>query len=212
MNLLQQAWNAFDRGDLEQARDLYQTHLRAHPEDEQARFGLGYVHVQMGDFEAAETLYQGLFAEAIQNNAPHAHQAMHQLGILYRIQGNYRRALQAFEQEKPLIPDEFFPKAINAYELGMCLVRLGNMEKASVELYSSLFFAQKSTDLIAQACAYRGIGELHLAQDNFAEAQPAFLEAMRCFDTAGEKRGVEDIVEYIKELEEASKNRPENAN
>ncbi len=212
VDVLQQAWQAFDQGDLEQARALYEQHLKNHPQDEQARFGLGYVLVQLGEFNEAETLYQGLFEEAVQHHDPRAHQAMHQIGMIHRVQGDYERALHAFEQEKPLIPDDFFPKAINAYELGMCLLRLGNLEKASVELYSSLFFAQKSTDLIAQACAYRGIGELHLAQDNFSEAQPAFLEAMRCFDTAGEKRGVEDIVEYIKELEEASKNRSENAN
>ncbi|GEM47617.1 tetratricopeptide repeat protein [Deinococcus cellulosilyticus] len=206
MSLIEQAWNAFDAGDFEQARTLYEQHLDAHPTDEQARFGLGYVYVNLGLFEEAEGLYQGLYQEALQSQDPRAHQAMHQIGMLRRVQGDYAGALTAFEQEKPLIPDDPFPRAINTYELGMCHLRLGNTEKASVELHTSLFYAQRSMDPIAQACAYRGIGELHLAQDNYTEAQPAFLEAIRCFEAAGEKRGVEDIIEYIKELEEASRN------
>ncbi|GGJ24772.1 tetratricopeptide repeat protein [Deinococcus roseus] len=206
MNLSEQAWDAFDAGDLERARDLYENHLRAHPQDEQARFGLGYVYVNLGLFQEAEDLYQKLFQEAVEKQDPRGHQAMHQIGMLRRLQGDYEGALTAFEQEKPLIPDDAFPRAINSYELGMCHLRLGNTEKASLELHTSLFYAQRSTDLIAQACAYRGIGELHLAEENYTEAQPAFLEALRCFEAAGEKRGVEDIIEYIRELEEASKN------
>ena len=205
MSLIEQAWNAFDAGDFERARTLYEQHLHSHPTDEQARFGLGYVYVNLGLFQEAEALYEGLYQEALKAQDPRAHQAMHQIGMLRRVQGDYAGALTAFEQEKPLIPDDAFPRAINTYELGMCHLRLGNVEKASVELHTSLFYAQRSTDLIAQACAYRGIGELHLAQDNYTEAQPAFLEAIRCFEAAGEKRGVEDIVEYIKEMEEASR-------
>lgn len=205
MSLIEQAWNAFDAGDFEKARTLYEEHLEQHPGDEQARFGLGYVYVNLGHYEEAEELYQGLYQEALESQDPRGHQAMHQIGMLRRVQGDYAGALTAFEQEKLLIPDDAFPRAINTYELGMCHLRLGNTEKASVELHTSLFYAQRSTDLIAQACAYRGIGELHLAQDNYTEAQPAFLEAIRCFEAAGEKRGVEDIVEYIKELEEASR-------
>lgn len=205
MSLLQNAWDAFESGDLDTARTLYETHLQSHPEDEQARFALGHVYVQLGLFEEAETLFQALYDEAAKAADPRAHQALHQLGMVRRIQGDYQGALEAFQQEKTLLPEDFFPRAINAYEMGMCHLRLGNLTEATTQLHSSLFFAQQSMDPIAQACAYRGIGELHLAQDSYAEAQPAFLEAIRCFEAAGDRRGVEDIVEYIKELEQASR-------
>ena len=59
-------------------------------------------------------------------------------------------------------------------------------------MQKSLDFALKTDDFIAQACAYRGMGEIYLAQES-DKAQDYFYQSIQLFEKAEDKIGADEV-------------------
>ncbi|WP_424952256.1 tetratricopeptide repeat protein [Deinococcus sp.] len=166
MNLtdtLNLAWAAFEReeyvGSERTFRDLLAMPALTISERQQARFGLGYALAFLQQFEEARNLFDPLRPEARAGGDPGAeHRALHQVGMVERLAGNWGAAQDCFERERDLIAhlgNGDLAVAINAYELGLTSLKLGQTEQAKSWPDLSLNRAERTDDLIAVGCAHR---------------------------------------------------------
>ena len=72
-------------------------------------------------------------------------------------------------------------------------------------MQQSLDSALKTDDLIAQACAYRGLGEIYRKLDS-SKSYDYFSHAINLFDKAGDEIGAEEVraLKIIKSLRQNS--------
>ena len=63
-------------------------------------------------------------------------------------------------------------------------------------MQQSLDSALKTDDLIAQACAYRGLGEIYQKLDS-RKSHDYFSQAIQLFDKAGDEIGAEEVRDLI---------------
>lgn len=91
------------------------------------------------------------------------HIGLHQLAMVYRESGQYELALETIEAEHAIIvayfPEDQLKLSVNNYEQGFLRFKIKRYDDAIGYLKMSLEQAQKTDDVIAQACAYRGLGE-----------------------------------------------------
>ncbi len=123
------------------------------------------------------------------------HVALHQLAMVYRERQDYNLALEMIVKERSLLennfPDDILAAAVNAYEFAYLHFLLGDKEIAEKEMYRSLTLAEQTDDRVAQACAYRGLGEILSDETFFSTAKNLFLQA-------GDQVGAEEIDILIK--------------
>ena len=60
------------------------------------------------------------------------------------------------------------------------------------DMEHSLKQALQTDDLIAQACSYRGLGEIYSAE-NSEKSQENFLQAIELFEKAGDQIGAREV-------------------
>lgn len=60
------------------------------------------------------------------------------------------------------------------------------------DMQQSLKQALQTDDLIAQACSYRGLGEIYSAE-NSEKSQENFLQAIELFEKAGDQIGAQEV-------------------
>ena len=60
----------------------------------------------------------------------------------------------------------------------------------------SLKQALQTDDLIAQACSYRGLGEIYSAE-NSEKSQENFLQAIELFEKAGDQIGAQEVKDLL---------------
>ncbi len=183
--MLARAWAAFEAEDFAQAelefrRARFEPSLAA-----VARMGLVYVFARTGRFEEARSECDLLWLEAqSQQDFGREYAALHQLGMVERMAEQYQTALEVFAQEAKIIAKlENPPLAVsaNAFEQGIIYAKLGQLPQARQWLGVALEQAQLAGDQIAQACAYRGLGEV--------AANPTMRKAMLLQSKAAFERG-----------------------
>jgi tetratricopeptide (TPR) repeat protein len=159
-----------------------------------ARMGLVYVYARTGRFDEARDECRSLQLEASANNDPHGEYiAVHQLGMVERMAGQFERALEVFGAERVLIAQlESPPLAVsaNAYEQGILHAKLGRLEAARDWLQTALEAGVLSGDATAEACALRGLGEI-AANDTMRKA--LFLQSIAAFERAGDEIGALEV-------------------
>ena len=64
------------------------------------------------------------------------------------------------------------------------------------DMQQSLKQALQTDDLIAQACAYRGLGEIYSAE-NSEKSQENFLQAIELFEKAGDQVGAQEVKDLL---------------
>lgn len=199
-NEIYEAFDLMDKGQLEEAKalldnleigsetDAYYPYLSTY----------GYIYVAMGSYQDALESYQIYLSKALaENNFLEEHRAYHQLAMVYREQKDYTEALNSLSKEKEVIDCHFSKDplilSIHLYEVAYISHLLGDSKRAEELMEKSLNYALQTDDLIAQACSYRGLGEILSRLDLLVKSKKLFEEAC---DEIGAKE-VEELMASI---------------
>lgn len=203
---LKRAFNLFDNGRLEEAEAIYDECLNGMDKGtaayENALHMMGFTKSALGKYEEARLLYRQLREAAQSEQHTEKEQiALHQLGMVERMAGNYGKAQEYFmeeftmlEQNRPAFHTGF---AANYYEQGMILLKKNSLHQAEEIMKKSLLYAEKSGDPISIGCSLRGLGEISIAQERREEATDYWMRARMAFEGAGEMNGVREIDQLL---------------
>jgi tetratricopeptide (TPR) repeat protein len=129
----------------------------------------------------------------------------HQLGMVSRLEGKYEEALGYYQQERELIErfgetDARFASA-NRYEFGYNNFLLGKMDIALSFMKEAYELAIKAGDKMCEACACRGLGEIHAKLDNPTKAKNFLEESIRLFEETGNKPAAKEVRRMVEDVE-----------
>ena len=158
---------------------------------------MGYIKLFEKDYKEALIIYQNYLEIAIlSQDKENEHIGYHQLAMVYREMNDYQTALNYIDKEREVIEDSFSEDAlkssVNNYEQGYLRLKLGEIAKAIMYMEQSLKQALQTDDLIAQACSYRGLGEIYSAE-NSEKSQENFLQAIELFEKAGDQIRAQEV-------------------
>ncbi|ADY25994.1 hypothetical protein Deipr_0838 [Deinococcus proteolyticus MRP] len=186
---VQQAWQRIEAGAYDEAAEL----LAADPSQE-ARHALGYAYTFARRFDEARAVYRELWEGA--QGQPGAHRFLHQLGMVEREAGDHAAALALFEQEQKLIEREglgALERAVNGYELAVCLHALGQEREAHAALAAAFAEAVTADDPTTLGCLWRATGDFAQTEDRAEAARDAYTNARSCFERAEYAAAVQEI-------------------
>lgn len=209
MNRLKHAWAAFTRAEYPASEALFERILADAPDEEskrQAQFGLGYVLAFTDRFDYARSMFMSLAEEAKGRGAlEEHHRALHQVGMVERMAGNWTQAQRVFADEARLIEHLGSPPlsvAVNAYEQGIVALQLNEFKQAQQWLERSLEQASQTDDQVAVACAHRGLGDYFEHQGKVQEARQAWERAVSAFTQSREWKAVDEVQDRLQKLAE----------
>jgi tetratricopeptide (TPR) repeat protein len=208
MEPITQAWAYFEREDYLEAEQAFRTLLQSADTlegQQQARYGLGYVLAFANRFDEATDIFNTVRVISLEHHdRVGEHRAVHQLGMVARMAEHWITAKKYFEEEHVLIEalgNEDLAVAINAYEQGMVRLQLPNEWNTSKAWFErSLKHALRSDDLIAIACAHRGMGDWHWAQADVQSATASFTSSRDAFASAKDVKGVTETEQRLASL------------
>lgn len=207
MDVLEQGWQLFELDQFNEAEAKFQTVLKGSestPEQRrQAQFGLGYCAAFAGHFAQSRQMFQILRQDAAERQDQHAeHRALHQLGMVERMAGNWMAAQQCFHEEQFLLQtlgNDALAVSVNAYEQGFVALHLRQMGAALDWFTRCLDQAEQSGDFIAIGCAHRGLGDYWQHEDS-ETAWHHWETALTVFDEAGDLKAVQEMRERLSRL------------
>ena len=195
---MEQAWQLFMEGKIEQAKKLVEPNFSVETCTDYHLLNLmGYIYLEEKNYNDSLKIYQRYIDLArSKNDLEYEHIGYHQLAMVYRDLGEFQKALLYINQEMEIIqnnfPNDSLKLSINYYEQGFLHLKLGELEYAENQMQKSLDFALKTDDFIAQACAYRGLGEIYLAQES-DKAQDYFYQSIQLFEKDEDKIGADEV-------------------
>jgi tetratricopeptide (TPR) repeat protein len=200
MNRLAKAWAAFESEDFTRAEQEFRK-ARFEPNTaSDARHGLVYVFARTGRFDDARSECDLLRLEAqSQSNLEGEYVALHQLGMVERMAEEYLTALKIFVQEAKIVAQLGNPPlavSANAYEQGIIYGKLEQFVQARQWLGVALEQAQLSGDPIAEACAYRGLGEMAA---NATMKKAMLLQSKAAFERGNDALGAAEIEDLLEQ-------------
>jgi TolA-binding protein len=200
MSHISEVWERIDAGDHAGAEGL----LRGDPDlldSDAGQMALGYTLAFTQRCPEASAVYAGLRKRHA--GEPWEHIAVHQLGMVARMHGDWDSARALFEEEAQMIGAAGLGShehSVNAYEQGYVALKMGQLEQASTHLNRGLTLAQQGDDPVAVACAHRGLGELALAHGDAHEAHRQFGLALACFEEAEDEPEAAEMRARLLEL------------
>ena len=195
---MNQAWELLFEGKIEEAKQLVQAEFSlATCKDYSLLNLMGYIYLYEKKYEDCLEVYKRYLHLAItEKDRENEHIAYHQLAMVYREMNDYQTALNYIEKEREVIEPDFsgdsLKYSVNDYEQGYLRLKLGQLVEAEFYMQKSLDSALKTDDLIAQACAYRGLGEIYRKLDS-SKSYDYFSYAIKLFDKAGDEIGAEEV-------------------
>lgn len=195
---MNQAWELLFEGKIDEAKQLVQAEFSlATCKDYSLLNLMGYIYLYEKKYEDCLEIYQRYLHLAItEKNRENEHIAYHQLAMVYREMNDFQTALSYIEKEREVIEQDFsgdsLKNSVNDYEQGYLRLKLGQLFEAEFYIQQSLDSALKTDDLIAQACAYRGLGEIYRKLDS-SKCHDCFSHAIQLFDKAGDEIGAEEV-------------------
>ena len=195
---MNQAWELLFEGKIEEAKKLVsETFSLETCKDYSLLNLLGYIKFFEKDYKEALLIYQKYLEIAISSqDKENEHIGYHQLAMVYREMNEFQTALFYIEREQKIIEEAFtedtLKSSVNNYEQGYLRLKLGKVAEAFMYMEQSLKQALQTDDLIAQACAYRGLGEIGSIQ-NPEESHENFLQAIALFEKAGDQIGAQEV-------------------
>ena len=199
---MNQAWELLFEGKIEEAKKLVsETFLLETCKDYSLLNLMGYIKLFEKDYQEALLIYQNYLDVAISSqDKENEHIGYHQLAMVYREMNDYQTALSYIEKEREVIEQDFsgdsLKYSVNDYEQGYLRLKLGQLVEAEFYMQQSLDSALKTDDLIAQACAYRGLGEIYRKLDS-SKSYDYFSHAIKLFDKAGDEIGADEVRDLI---------------
>ena len=195
---MNQAWELLFEGKIEEAKQLVQAEFSlATCKDYSLLNLMGYIYLYEKKYEDCLEVYKRyLYLAITEKDRENEHIAYHQLAMVYREMNDYQTALSYIEKEREVIEDSFSEDAlkssVNNYEQGYLRFKIGEIEKSIMYMEQSLMQALQTDDLIAQACAYRGLGEIYRKLDS-SKSYDYFSHSIKLFDKAGDEIGAEEV-------------------
>ena len=195
---MDKAWELLFEGKINEAKQLVQAEFCLATCKDYSLFNLmGYIYLYEKKYEDCLEVYKRYLHLAItEKDCENEHIAYHQLAMVYREMNDYQTALSYIEKEREVIQDSFSEDAlkssVNNYEQGYLRFKIGEIEKSIMYMEQSLKQALQTDDLIAQACAYRGLGEIYRKLDS-SKSYDYFSHAIKLFDKAGDEIGAEEV-------------------
>lgn len=195
---MDKAWELLFEGKVNEAKELVQAEFcLATCKDYSLLNLMGYIYLYEKKYEDCLEVYKRYLHLAItEKDRENEHIAYHQLAMVYREMNDYQTALSYIEKEREVIEDSFSEDAlkssVNNYEQGYLRFKIGEIEKSIMYMEQSLKQALQTDDLIAQACAYRGLGEIYRKLDS-SKSYDYFSHAIKLFDKAGDEIGAEEV-------------------
>lgn len=199
---MDQAWELLFEGKIDEAKQLVQADFSLETCKDYSLLNLmGYIHLYEKKYEDCLEVYQRYLHLAItEKDRENEHIAYHQLAMVYREMNDYQTALNYIDKEREIIeksfPEDALKSSVNNYEQGYLRLKLGQIFEAMAYMQQSLDSALKTDDLIAQACAYRGLGEIYQNLDS-SKSHDYFSQAIQLFDNAGDEIGAEEVRDLI---------------
>ena len=197
---LSKAWQLFDSGEYSASESLYldcfhQVNASEHEAYLSVLMGLIYVESFLTKYDAARE-YAELLVNAAQNEEER-HVAIHQLGMVERMAGNYGEAMNLFRQEAEVIlaafPDSDLRLSANLYERAYVELKIGNINSAEELMSMSMEHAKTAKDNISIGCSYRGMGEILRVRGDTGRSIQCFRKAISAFSEAGDLIAVEEV-------------------
>ena len=195
---MDKAWELLFEGKINEAKQLVQAEFSlATCKDYSLLNLMGYIYLYEKKYEDCLEVYKRYLHLAItEKDRENEHIAYHQLAMVYREMNDYQTALSYIEKEREVIEDSFSEDAlkssVNNYEQGYLRFKIGEIEKSIMYMEQSWKQALQTDDLIAQACAYRGLGEIYRKLDS-SRSYDYFSHAIKLFDKAGDEIGAEEV-------------------
>ncbi|MGQ7324141.1 tetratricopeptide repeat protein [Streptococcus suis] len=202
-NTIDKAWEFFFEGKVVEAKQWLEKEYQVETCLDYAGLNLfAYLYLEEENFDKALLACQRYVQLARkEQNAEQEHIGLHQLAMVYRSQGNFKKALKLIEEEATLLATDFSEDklkwSVNDYEQGYLRLQLGELESALHFMKRSLENALMTDDLIAQACAYRGLGEIYATSRITDLAEQAFMQSITAFEEADDDIGVEEVRELM---------------
>ena len=199
---MNQAWELLFEGKIEEAKKLVSETFSLETCKDYSLLNLmGYIKLFEKDYQEALLIYQKYLEIAISSqDKENEHIGYHQLAMVYREMNDFQTALSYIEKEREVIeqvfPEDDLKSSVNDYEQGYLRLKLGQIFEAMAYMQQSLDSALKTDDLIAQACAYRGLGEIYQNLDS-SKSHDYFSHAIQLFDDAGDEIGAEEVRDLI---------------
>lgn len=199
---MDQAWELLFEGKIDEAKQLVQVDFCLETCKDYSLLNLmGYIYSYEKKYEDCLEVYQRYLHLAItEKDRENEHIAYHQLSMVYREMNDYQTALNYIDKEREIIeksfPEDALKSSVNNYEQGYLRLKLGQFVEAMAYMQQSLDSALKTDDLIAQACAYRGLGEIYQNLDS-SKSHDYFNHAIQLFDDAGDEIGAEEVRDLI---------------
>lgn len=200
---IDKAWELFFEGKIAEAKQLVEEAYQVDTCLEYDVLNLFvYLYLEEKSFENALLACQRyLQLSRDEKDVEQEHIGLHQLAMVYRSQGEFKKALELIEEEGCLIA-EYFPEdklkwSVNDYEQGYLRLKLGETDVALPFMKRSLGNALMTDDLIAQACAYRGLGEIYATNIATTLAEQAFEQSITAFEEAGDDIGANEVRELM---------------
>ena len=195
---MSQAWELLFEGKIDEAKKLVSETFSLETCKDYSLLNLmGYIKLFEKDYKEALLIYQNYLEVAISSqDKENEHIGYHQLAMVYREMNEFQTALFYIEREQKVIEEAFtedtLKSSVNNYEQGYLRLKLGKVAEAFMYMEQSLKQALQTDDLIAQACAYRGLGEIGSIQ-NPEESHENFLQAIAIFEKAGDQIGAQEV-------------------
>mgnify|MGYP002753725407 CR=1 FL=1 len=195
---MNQAWELLFEGKINEAKKLVSETFSLETCKDYSLLNLmGYIKLFEKDYKEALLIYQNYLEVAISSqDKENEHIGYHQLAMVYREMNEFQTALFYIEREQKVIEEAFtedtLKSSVNNYEQGYLRLKLGKVAEAFMYMEQSLKQALQTDDLIAQACAYRGLGEIGSIQ-NPEESHENFLQAIVLFEKAGDQIGAQEV-------------------
>lgn len=195
---MNQAWELLFEGKIDEAKQLVQADFSlATCKDYSLLNLMGYIYLYEKKYEDCLEAYQRYLHLAFtEKDRENEYIAYHQLAMVYREMNDFQTALSYIEKEREIIeksfPEDALKSSVNNYEQGYLRLKLGEIAKAIMYMEQSLKQALQTDDLIAQACSYRGLGEIYSAE-NSEKSQDNFLQAIELFEKAGDQVGAREV-------------------
>ncbi|MGT2926909.1 hypothetical protein [Streptococcus cuniculipharyngis] len=202
---LNQAWDYFVAGDLDQARSLMLDLEEVLGESFSFLNLKGYLYLADRDIESARFVFESYLDLARQvGDREQEHIGLHQLAMVYREQADYAQALALIEEEAACL-EQYFSEdklkwSVNHYEQGYLRLKMEQASEALPWMCLSLEAALTGDDLVAQACAYRGLAETYLALEQREAARNHVIKAKSVFLEAGDYLGAEEVEDLLANL------------
>lgn len=192
------AWDLFMVEDVVGARAL----LAALDDEAKQSFSFlnlqGYLYLAEQNYTSAiETFKQYLLWARERMDKEQEHIGLHQLAMAYRDGGEIEQAVTLIEEEARLLaryfPQDSLKQSANQYEQGYLRFLQGQAQAGLPFMENALEQALVTDDLIAQACAYRGLGQLMADLGQTDESITYYDQAISKFAEAGDSIAVAEV-------------------